>query len=263
MRQKPYVRPYCLNWKHGDFHFYAKILESGFLPYFRISCYITRNLSCVGSSGMSPQPAGPQSLGFLQRNGRQIPQNDRLSLLVGFNSKKNVNYWKSLGLILQIRVWCSASHLEQPERMNRRVKVYSKIQKRNTYVWRAPRQLQSSSDTAESPCRSLVSHHNAIKPMLVWRKKNRIKNTQTGNYIRNLETILLLAKCYSLHSHGLQIWARNAKCWPTYQELLTEVMSVMKAVENLSTCRVIEKEVKIEYIYAELFRLYLQDPNWS
>lgn len=35
-------------------------------------------------------------------------------------------------------------------------------------------------------------------------KKNRIKNTQTGNYIRNLETILLLAKCYSLHSHGLQ-----------------------------------------------------------
>lgn len=26
-------------------------------------------------------------------------------------------------------------------------------------------------------------------------------------------------------------------------------MSVMKAVMNLSTCRVIEKEVKIEYIY--------------
>lgn len=141
MRQKTYVRPYWLNWNHTDFYICAKMLEIEFLPYLRISCYITRNFSCVGSSGMPHEAAGTSNLipwHYAKKMENKYHSMTDYPFLFDLSKSKNIlSYWKSPSVILQIRIWCSIPHLKGPEKINSRGEIDSKAWKRNTDIWRA------------------------------------------------------------------------------------------------------------------------------
>lgn len=169
MKQKTYVRPYCLNWKHSDFHLYAKTLESEFLPYFRISCYITRNLSRVGSSGMPPQPAGTSVL---------IPrlyakkEEDKYHRMIGYPFlldlkarwswiTENHQAWsyKSVSDVASFvssnqKEWIAGEWLMQ--RSRKEILMYWEHQDKSSLVQTLLKALASQ---------SLISHQNTIKPM--------------------------------------------------------------------------------------------------
>ena len=169
MRQKTYVRPYCLNWNHTDFNIHAKTLEVEFWPYLRISCYITRNFSCVGSSGMPHEPAGTSNpIPWHYAKEKENKCHHMIdSLFFHLSKSKNIlNYWKSPSLILQIRMWCGNPHLQQPEEINSRGMIDSKVWKRNTdtlRAWDKSSLVQTLLKAVAS--QSLISYQNAKKAM--------------------------------------------------------------------------------------------------